>query len=96
MAGLGTALLKPSAWRTSVRAARTLLFNYAHLRSAAQRRPVNPDGEPVPWYTYPAIEYLRQLDFSNAAVFEYGSGHSTLFWSIAARRVVSVVDEDRW
>ena len=46
--------------------------------------------------TYPAIEFLRQRDFSHASVFEYGCGHSTLFWSAIARRVVSVEDDEHW
>jgi hypothetical protein len=50
----------------------------------------------VPWYTYPAIEYLKQLDFSRSRVFEYGSGNSTRFWASAAAQVVSVEDDERW
>lgn len=90
------ALLKLSTWRAPVRAARTLWFDYAHLRSAASSRPVNAAGEPVPWYTYPAIEYLRQVDLSEKTVFEYGAGQSTLFWAAAAKRVVSVEEDEQW
>jgi hypothetical protein len=57
---------------------------------------VDSAGEPVPWYTYPAIEYLQQFDFSTRSVFEYGSGNSTLFWSRRAAHVVSVEDEEGW
>lgn len=96
MTALGTALLKPSTWRAPVQAARTLWFDYAHVRSAAFQRPVDAKGQPVPWYTYPAIEYLRQLDFSDKTVFEYGCGQSTLFWASAANRVVSVEEDDTW
>lgn len=96
MTAFSSGLLKPSAWRAPVQAARTLWFDYAHLRSAAQSRPVNAQGDPLPWYTYPAIEYLRQLDWREKGVFEYGSGQSTLFWSSAANRVVSVEEDERW
>jgi hypothetical protein len=89
-------LLKPSKWRPSLQAARALWFEYGHLRSAATARCVDADGAPLPWYTYPAIEYIRQLDFRDSAVFEYGSGFSTLFWGTRARRVVSVEDEEDW
>ena len=95
-AGMRGVLFRPSTWRAPVRAARTLWFEYAHLRSAASNRPVNAAGEPIPWYTYPAIEYLRQVDVSDKTVFEYGSGQSTLFWSGAARRVVSVEEDEQW
>jgi hypothetical protein len=88
--------LKPSTWRASVQAARVLWFDYAHVRSAAARQAVDADGQAVPWYTYPAIQYLRQLDFSTKTIFEYGSGNSTLFWGGMASRVVSVEEDERW
>ena len=50
----------------------------------------------MPWYTYPAIEFLKQFDFSGKRVFEYGSGNSTVFWSRRAASVVSVEDEEEW
>jgi Methyltransferase domain len=96
MPRLSTALLKPSTWKAPVQAARSLWFDYAHLRSAALRQAVDADGHAVPWYTYPAIEYVRQLDFSDKTVFEYGSGNSTLFWGAAARQVVSAEEDERW
>ena len=96
MLHLSTAFLKPSTWKAPVQAARSLWFDYAHLRSAALRQAVDADGHAVPWYTYPAIEYVRQLDFSDKTVFEYGSGNSTLFWGAAARQVVSAEEDERW
>jgi hypothetical protein len=59
-------------------------------------RPVDARGEPVPWYTYPAIAYLTQLDFSESRVFEFGSGSSTLFWQSRAKRVVAVEHDSEW
>ena len=87
---------RPQYWKNSYAAARTLWFTYGHLRTVRSRSAVDAGGEPLPWYTYPAIEYLRQLDFSGKDVFEYGSGNSTLFWARRARRVVSVEDDERW
>jgi hypothetical protein len=89
-------MLLPWTWKASFGAAYGLLFDYAHLSSVRQRRCVDAQSNPVPWYTYPAIDYLRQLDFSDASIFEYGSGSSTLFWAAAARRVVSVEDDEEW
>jgi Methyltransferase domain len=96
MPHLSAALLKPSTWKAPVQAARSLWFDYAHVRSAAIHQAVDADGRAVPWYTYPAIEYLRQLDFSDKTVFEYGSGNSTLFWGASATRVVSAEEDERW
>ena len=53
-------------------------------------------GQPLPWYTYPAIEFLQQLDLSEKTVFEFGAGNSTLFWAGRAARVISIEDDERW
>src|SRR5262245_31531933 len=82
--------------RSSFRAAKILWFSYGHLKSVRAGRSVDAAGRPIPWYTYPAIEYLRQLDLSEKTVFEYGSGNSTLFWAECAARVVTVEDDERW
>jgi hypothetical protein len=86
----------PSPWLKAWRLFQILSFQYGYLRSAASETPLNAQLEPNPWYTYPALEYLKQLDFSDKTVFEYGSGHSTLFWSARAKRVVSVEHDPRW
>ena len=53
-------------------------------------------GEAIPWYTYPAVEYLSHLDLGQLSVFEYGSGNSTLWWSQRARSVVSIENDPEW
>jgi hypothetical protein len=57
---------------------------------------VDANNLPIPWYTYPAIEYIKQLDFSNKTIFEYGSGNSTRFWAARCRNLVSVEDNREW
>jgi len=54
------------------------------------------DKQIVPWYTYPAIEYLLQFDLSNKSVFEWGSGGSSLFFSKRAKNVCSVENDSKW
>lgn len=88
--------LRPKFWMSSLNAAKLLWFQYGHVRSVRSRSSVDADGRPMPWYTYPAIEYLRQLDLSGRTVFEYGSGNSTRFWADRAASVVSVEDDERW
>jgi hypothetical protein len=80
----------------SLRAGMVLWRDYAHLRSVVAQRAIDKDGRATPWYTYPAIEFLAQLDFRDKAIFEYGCGMSTLFWARAAGRVVSVEDNEEW
>jgi hypothetical protein len=65
-------------------------------RSIAQRSAVDRQGQPLPWYTYPAIEYLNTFDLSNCNVFEFGAGNSSLYWARRARTVTSVEDDAQW
>jgi hypothetical protein len=75
---------------------RILNYRFAHARSVRWREPRDAAGREIPWFTYPAIEYLSQLDFSGKTVFEFGAGNSSLFWSRCAARVVSVEHDRTW
>ena len=58
------------------------------IRSATARRPVDVDGQPIPWMTYGLIRFLDKRLPASIDVFEYGAGNSTLWWSQRARSVV--------
>ncbi len=93
---IATSRYSPHNWWESLRLSRLLWLDYGHLDSVITQASIDGAGQPVPWYTYPAIEYLRHLDFSTTTVFEYGCGNSTLFWGRVAREVVSVEDNRAW
>ncbi len=57
---------------------------------------VDKNGSPIPWYTYPAIEYLNQFDYTAKRIFEYGCGSSSSFWAARALSVTSVEDNPQW
>lgn len=69
---------------------------YALKKSMIENSCVDKFGNPIPWYTYPAIEYIKQLDFSDKRVFEFGSGNSSLYWASIAKSIVSVEDDKKW
>jgi len=69
---------------------------YGHRESIRLGKPVDAFLNPIPWYTYPAIEYLKQFDFSDKNIFEYGSGNSSIFWSYLAKDVTSIESDSRW
>jgi hypothetical protein len=69
---------------------------YALKKSMMEEACVDKDGNPIPWYTYPAIEYIKQLDLSDKSIFEFGSGNSSLFWADAAKEVISVEEDEKW
>ncbi len=86
----------PGLFRPAVRNFRLLNRDYGHFRTMRERASVDREGRPLPWYTYPAIEFVKQLDFSNRDIFEYGAGYSSLFYAARCRRITSVEDNRRW
>lgn len=82
--------------RKQVKNFRSLALDYGQWRSIRDWTCLDSSGRAIPWYTYPAIEYLSHLDFTEFRVFEYGSGKSTLWWSNRAQSVLSVEDDKRW
>jgi protein-L-isoaspartate O-methyltransferase len=81
---------------TTLQVAKILSQEYGHFRSAKTWSCVDKEGKPIPWYTYPALEYIKQFDLRDKSVFEFGSGNSTLFWADRVREVVSVEDDPKW
>ena len=46
--------------------------------------------------TYAAIFQLEQFDFSDARVFEWGTGYSSLFWADRCKDVISIDHNEEW
>jgi len=57
---------------------------------------INEEGTKLPWFTYPAIEYLRQLDMSDKKVFEWGCGSSSLFFANRCCSIISIEHNISW
>ncbi len=69
---------------------------YGFSNAAIAGIPLDKNNNPLPLYTYPAIEYLSSFDFTNKKIFEFGSGQSTLYWLGKGADVVSVENNLRW
>lgn len=69
---------------------------FGHLNSSFSGKSVDAEWRPIPWYTYPAVEYVSSLDFSGKDILEWGCGNSTLFWAARARSVTSIEDNEGW
>ncbi len=70
--------------------------DYGFLRACDTGISVNSRGEYIPLYTYPAIEYIDQFDFTKKTIFEFGSGASTLYWMKRAKWVYSAENNNDW
>jgi hypothetical protein len=70
--------------------------DYGHKNSVLKQAAIDSYGNPIPWYTYPAIEYLKQIDMQHYDVFEWGSGNSSLFFSERCHSVISIESNPEW
>ena len=70
--------------------------DFGQFKSMHLKQCVDAEGMAIPWYTYPAIEYIKQLDLSHQRVFEYGSGYSTIFWASRCHHLTSVEHDEHW
>ncbi|RZJ43959.1 MAG: FkbM family methyltransferase [Brevundimonas sp.] len=81
---------------TTYRRAVPYLVCTGWLTSVELQRSVDGAGQPIPWYTYPAIAFLSSKDYGTLRVFEFGSGGSTIWWAARAKSVVSVEHDAAW
>lgn len=54
------------------------------------------DGNPLPWISYPAIEFLQKNLETNHKIFEFGGGASTLFFAKRVKKVVTLETNPQW
>jgi hypothetical protein len=80
----------------AIRTFKILEYDFGHFISSFYGKPIGNKGQEIPWFTYPAIEYLNRLDLSEKIVFEYGSGNSTIFWSKKTHKVFAVENNVNW
>lgn len=66
------------------------------FESFKSNRSVNKERKPIPWFTYPFIDFLLPRIFNDLFVFEFGSGNSTLFFSEKTKRVISIEHNNAW
>lgn len=55
-----------------------------------------PLSEEIPWISFEAITYLERCLKKHMAVFEYGSGGSTVFFARRVKHVTSIEHDERW
>jgi hypothetical protein len=96
LSGLLPGWILPLKLRVFFQLVNAILFQYGWLRSLRCAKAVDAQGNPLPWITYPAIDFLAELDLSEKSVFEWGAGQSTLFWATRAAKIVSVETERDW
>jgi hypothetical protein len=70
--------------------------SHGYDKSRQKFAPLAADGSPLPWYTYPAIEYLNSTNVNGLKIFEYGAGNSSLYFARRGAQVWSVEHNSEW
>jgi len=68
----------------------SLDHKYGYALSNLNQRPINIGNEELPWFTYPAIEYISQFDLKDKSMFEWGSGYSSIFFARRCKNIISI------
>jgi hypothetical protein len=82
--------------RHITKASSVLELEYGHYNSVVKQRALNKYNKPIPWFTYPAIDYLDQLDLSQRIMLEWGAGNSSLFFSGLVKKIYSIEHDEEW
>jgi hypothetical protein len=64
--------LLPRPISTALMCLKVLEVDYGHYNSSKKWSCTDKNGNIIPWYTYPAIEYITQLDYTDKAVLNMG------------------------
>lgn len=72
------------------------LFRDGWFRSYREGKPVDYDGNPLPWVTYPYIDFMTHKLDNSFHLFEFGTGNSTLWYAKRVKKVVAVEHDDAW
>lgn len=66
------------------------------FRSVREKRSVDAAGAPLPWLSYPAIEFISERLNHAQVLYEYGCGGSTVWFAQRCKEIYSVEHHEQW
>lgn len=66
------------------------------VNSFKLQMPVDRNNNPLPWVTYPFIDFIKPRLNKKLDLFEFGSGNSTLFYAGLVNQVYAVENDRDW
>ena len=72
------------------------LFDIGWFNAFLRKESVGKNNEPIPWVTYPFIDFIIPRLNKNFTIFEYGAGNSTLFYAKYVKRIIAVEHNRDW
>ncbi|MBN1185522.1 MAG: hypothetical protein JXB49_24765 [Bacteroidales bacterium] len=75
---------------------RGYLVDIGWFNSADKKMPIDKKGQPIPWYSYPFLNFIESRLSKQLAIFEYGSGNSTIWLAARVGNVKAVEHNSLW
>jgi len=75
---------------------RGYLVDVGWFNSANKKMPVNKNEQPIPWYSYPFLNFIDSRLSKQMTIFEYGSGNSTIWLAARVGNVKAVEHNLLW
>ena len=72
------------------------LLEKGWFNSFKSGEPIDAELKPIPWFTYSAIDFLKDRLNLNLNIMEFGSGNSTLFFAERVKKVYSLEHDKIW
>ena len=66
------------------------------FKTVKTRQAVNQKGEPIPWLTYPFIDFIENRLHKDLKIFEFGAGNSSIFYAKKTKSVISIEHSPEW
>ena len=80
----------------AVRSFQNMSDRYGYLRSIVEGYPVDSNGCIMPAYTYPAYEFLSNINFKDATLVNYLGATTAIWWAIRAKSVINIeIDQQK-
>ncbi len=74
----------------------SILSDYGWFKSFQIKSSIDKNGNPIPWCTYPFIEFIESRLRKEFSVLEFGSGNSTLWYSKKVTKIKCVEHDKAW
>ena len=75
---------------------KTFLYQSGWIKSFAEKRPVDLQGNIKPWLSLSAVYFLEERLIPSIKIFEYGAGNSSIYFSKRVDKVISVEHDKQW
>ncbi len=72
------------------------LYDIGWIESYKEKKSCDRYGNPLPWVTYPFIDFIEPRLNNQMDIFEFGAGHSSIWYSNKVNNVYSVEHDKNW